>query len=67
MNDTEESGESQRATSCHNGQNEHTAAKSGDSGLSLSKLLTVGLIAGVGYIFVKQLPELQRYMKMRKM
>lgn len=44
-----------------------SSSSSSDAGASIGKLLTLGLIVGVGFVVVKQLPELQRYLKMRQM
>jgi hypothetical protein len=34
---------------------------------TLSKLLVLGLVAGAAYVLAKQMPDLNRYLKMKRM
>lgn len=43
----------------------HIHEKRSDS--TLTKLLLVGLVAGAALVLVKQLPDLNRYLKMKRM
>lgn len=43
------------------------AGHSNSNGISMSRLLLLGVAAGAGYLLLKQLPDLKRYLKMRSM
>ena len=64
MHDRMNDDEHEKGSSTHM---EHHYRDSRDEGLSVGKLISLSLILGAGYLFVKQLPELQRYLKMRQM
>lgn len=48
-------------------QVERSSRSSNDGGSSLGKLLGLGVAAAAAYVIAKQIPELQRYLKMRQM
>lgn len=49
------------------GERKSDAGRNNGNGLSFSRLLLLGVAAGAGYMLLKQLPDLKRYLKMRSM
>lgn len=42
-------------------------SESSSAGGEIGRLLLLGLVVGIGTIFVKQIPDMRRYLNMRRM
>ena len=56
-----------KGTSTPTGDRGADAGHNHGNGMSMSRLLLLGVAAGAGYLLLKQLPDLKRYLTMRSM